>query len=212
MNKLYPALPVKVSATTFAPLVGLKIPAVCKKDSGLVGKFVHNHITTKLKLKLPKKGKADLSDYGIEIKSQDVKSRSDITIGGITLEELFMSRYKQSNFYNKLQCVLFIDRNDNFQEITGYSLNYFDTDEIQSELENFYEQARRELIDYVMNTVRDTYLLTYKKSYQKFGNTSGAYLELNQNKTGFQFRMTQKYFDKLCALSNNNKVMANLFV
>jgi hypothetical protein len=208
-NLIFPKLSKpRVNARTFQPLVGMKIPGKCKINTGYVGTWIHKEINNFLP-QIHTLHAPDISDFDIEVKTQDAASKSAISIGHLTLYDILSQKnYKNSNIFSKLQSVLFVERNDNFREITKVSLHYFDNDTIQGYLENDYTIARNAVIDHVATSLKNNGSLEYSP-YQKFGQSKLAYLELDSNMSGFQFRIPKSRFKFLTNVNGSTK--NNLF-
>lgn len=211
-NTLFPKLEKpRLSVKTFEPLVGMKIPAIDENDSGHVGKWIHGIITKSLKQEFPSIYSPDLEDFGIEIKTTDRNTKSAFSIGYLTLDNILCRPYKQSNIFEKLQCLLIIERTDIFREITKVNLHYLDNDEIQLYLEESYNEARSKVIEYVFNNVKNEYGFEFKP-YQRFTGKYGT-LEVASNGVGFQFRIEKldlKFLTNLNAYSSSLSKFAEL--
>jgi hypothetical protein len=180
----------------------MTIPAIDETDSGHVGKWIHSVITQSLKQEFSTVHSPDLQNFGIEIKTTDKNTKSAISIGYLTLDNILCKPYKHSNIFEKLQCLLIVERTDIFREITKVNLHYLDNDEIQLYLEKSYNEARNNLIDYVFKNVKNEYGFEFKP-YQRFKGEYGS-LEVASNGTGFQFRIEKSALKFLTNLNTNS--------
>ena len=209
-NAVFPKLQKpKLSVRTFQPLVGMKIPAVDETDDGHVGKWIHNVVAKSLNQSGSSAHGPDLEDFGVELKTTDTDTDSAITIGHLTLDNILCKPYKQSNIFQKLQCLLIVQRTDKFREITKVDLHYLDNDEIQTYLEKSYNEARDKIIDFVFNNVRNRYGFEFKP-YKRFSGKY-AFFEVSKNGTGFQFRIEKKKLQFLTNLNTNSSNVDRLF-
>lgn len=201
-NFIFPRLnKPRVNVKTFLPLQGMKIPAVDDQNTGLVGNWIHDQILLMLRADYPKMHQPDLTAFGIEIKTQDVDTESDLSIGSISLPALDRCDYINSPVFHKLQALLLISRSDTYRVITDVQLHYLDNDEIQSKLDASYNEAKLKVLDHIGGDLKFIF-----KPYTRFTGEF-ACLEAKQHGVGLQFRMSQSSLMFMTNLSNNTKVL-----
>lgn len=202
---------VKLSSWMFQGLKGVELPARSTSNTGNVGTFIDQYIKTKLNI-TNITSIVDLEAYGIEIKSKDINTSTDWSIGSMTLEDILKTPYKKSSVSKKLQALLLVKTDDTFQIVKDIGLYYFDTDEIQSLLEDSYESARQQIQAVVSNHAEN---IAYQiangnpnavmdkikfDSFQKFQGNYGKF-EFTNNGTSFMFRISQPQMRHLTTLA-----------
>lgn len=202
---------VKLSSWMFKGVKGLQLPRKSSSNTGNVGQFIDNYIKTELNI-CDVSSVVDLEAYGIEIKSKDISTNSDWSIGSMTLEDIIKTPYKSSSVYKKLQALLLVDTDDTFQIVKDIGLYYFDMPEIQTLLEDSYESARRQIqlvvtnhasnIAYQIANGNPNAILNKVKfdSFQKFQGDYGKF-EFTNNGTSFMFRISQPQMRHLTTLA-----------
>jgi Glu-tRNA(Gln) amidotransferase subunit E-like FAD-binding protein len=195
----------------FNGLKGLSIPAKSLSHCGNVGNFIDQHIKNKLNI-TNVSSVVDLENYGIEIKSKDISTNTDWSIGSMTLEDILNNTYQTSSVYKKLQALLLIDVDDTFQVVKDIGLYYFDIDEIQMLFEESYESARKQIqqrvAQHAVNVAKSVESGNFNAvlgkvnfgSYEKFQGDFGKF-EYTNNGNSFQFRITLAQMKHLTTLA-----------
>ncbi len=206
----------RVSSKTFQVLRGVEVPAKSSKDSGLVGKKIHEYIVQNLNIN--GNSIVYIEDYGIEIKTKNEDTNTDWSIGSMTAEVIVDTPYKDSPIYQKLQALLLITTNDNFQIISDVGLYYMDFDEIQLLIQDTYEDARSQLkqeVLYQQNSPKNSFFISDQPSELKFDPSHSfkgkhGRFEYTNSGTAFAFRIKAKSM-KMFARMAASKPKADLF-
>lgn len=211
-NIMFPPLPhSKLSSWMFQGLKGLHIPQRSATNTGYVGTFLDNYIKTQLNISNIN-SVVDLERYGIEVKSKDISTNTDWSIGSMTLEDILTTPYQVSSVYRKLQALLLIDTDDVFQIVKDIGLYYFDFDEVQILLEDSYNDVRSQIQQVVNEHAKqvakeiakgNTNAVLNKvqfSNYAKFQSDYGKFESMNNG--SFQFRLTQSQMRHLTTLAS----------
>jgi hypothetical protein len=215
-NFVFPPLPyTKLHSWMFNGLKTVVLPAQSKTDSGAVGRFIDSYLKNQLNI-TDVSSTVDLEAYGIELKTKDVSTRTDWSIGSMTLEDILTNPYQTSSVYKKLQALLLVDTNDNFRCVTSIGLYYFDIDEVQLLLEESYESARKQLQNEVTKHAQwvasqiangNTNAILSKVKFKDYVKFHGKYGKFeNMNNGSFQFRIStpqMRYLVKLAATQHS---------
>ncbi len=218
MNKFPKLTKPRLASRTFEGLRGLKIPKKSLKNSGNVGVYLDNYI--KEKLKVFNNTPVDLEFYGIEIKSKDINTNTDWSIGSMTLDDILNTDYIDSIVYKKMQSLLLVDTCDTFRVVKDYGLYYLDFDEAQQLLEDSYNQIRGDLYQRVVNHATTISSQIQKgifgavlskvefDNFEKFHGSFGKF-EYTNSGTSFQFRLTKSEMNQLktMAATSNARLM-----
>lgn len=191
----------KPRITKYAPtLVGQTIPYRTKENTSITGNYIDQLVKTWAGVSTGLNTIVDLMIYGIEIKSKDIITNSDWSIGSMRLVDIINTPYEQSSVYQKLQALFLVEYNNDLCSITSANLYYLDNDDAQSLIKAGYEAARQELIAIGINTTR--------KAYERIKGTPGFAFERMESGTSFNFRITGYAMQKLVsvATSNNNQL------
>lgn len=129
-------------------LIGYQLPERSENDSSVVGRYVDTLCKTLLGEIGDEKAGVDIRHLMIEVKSKDIQTNSDWTIGTMTLEDIISKNYTDSIFYEKLQALWLIRYDNNLRIIQNSNIYYFDSDEIQEQIEKGYESCRNEVITF----------------------------------------------------------------
>lgn len=170
--------------TVKTTLVGKIVPSN-REDNGKTGR----HIEEELKKDghtVDTTGPVDLVDYGVEVKSRLVSSKSSFTIANMTLDDIEKTDYKNSIIYQKIQSVLLVlHDNITVQKAITYDLS-------DSYIQSFIEKAYNDSKEFVVK-----------------GETPPAkgygYFEKNKKDNSFRFRIPHKEVIKLRAMSGNGE-------
>jgi hypothetical protein len=139
----------RVAERSFDKLVGHQFPDnLNKKDDGVYGKYIDNLIKSQLQVIDPGNGNPDLSDYDIELKSKKDTSDANWTIANMTAIDIINTSYINSAVYRKMQALLLIIHDTT--KITKIDLTYLDNDDVQESIEQYYEDVRQQLKNYVI--------------------------------------------------------------
>lgn len=200
-NKKFPKLPYsRLNSWMFQGLMGLELPARSSSNTGNVGNFIDQHLKTQLNI-TNITSIVDLELLGIELKSKDISTNSDWSIGSMTLADILKTPYRQSSVFQKLQALLLVTTDNTFQVVKDIGLYYFDIDEIQELLENSYEAARAKIQSRVINHASNVnqqiiagnynaVLSTVQfSSFEKFQGDYGKF-EFTNNGMSFMFRIS----------------------
>lgn len=195
----------------FQGLMGLELPARSLSNTGNVGNFIDQHLKTQLNI-TNITSIVDLELLGIELKSKDISTNSDWSIGTMTLADILKTPYKQSSIFKKLQALLLVTTDDTFRVVKDVGLYYFDIDEIQQLLEDSYEAARAKIqarvIHHASNVnqqiIAGNYNAVLEKvnfsSFEKFQGECGKF-EFTNNGMSFMFRISVSQMRKLTTIA-----------
>lgn len=220
-NTVFPKLSKpRVASRTFKQLVGLSIPKKSKTNPGNVGIFIDNYI--KSHLKINGNTIVDLEDYGIEIKTKDIETNTDWSIGSMTLEDILNTDYENSSICKKMQALLLVDTDDTFRVIKDYGLYYLDFDEAQQLLKDSYDNIRNQLKQHVINHAMKVNAKIQKgifdavldkiefSSFEKFHGTFGKF-EYTNSGTSFMFRITKSEMRELVLKASTHTTNSMFF-
>lgn len=205
----------RVNPSTFHTLKGLSVPAKSAAHSGMVGKFVHQYICTNLNIS--GNTTVDIAKYGIEIKTKNKGSRTDWSIGSMTVSDIIKTPYEESPIFKKMQAMLLVTTDDSLQIICDVGLYYMDFDEIQTLIKDTYEDARSQLAHNVYNQqqkVLNTLFgfdveLKFENS-ESFKGTHGRFEYMNSGNT-FNFRINASAMKKFVSKAAVNNKFNQLF-
>lgn len=211
-NIMFPPLPhSKLSSWMFQGLKGLHIPQKSSSNTGYVGTYLDNYVKTQLNISNIN-SVVDLVRYGIEIKSKDISTNTDWSIGSMTLVDILNNTYQTSSVYQKLQALLLIDTDDTFQIVKDIGLYYFDNDEIQLLLEESYNDARSQIQQAVKDYAAlvsaqiakgNSNIVLNKVPFSNFAKFQGPYGKFEyMNNGSFQFRISQTQMRHLTTLAS----------
>jgi hypothetical protein len=202
---------IKLSSWMFKGVKGLNLPQRSASNTGNVGTYIDSYIKTQLNIS-DVSSIVDLEAYGIEIKSKDINTNSDWSIGSMTLEDILKTPYSGSSVCKKLQALLLVDTDDTFRIVKDIGLYYFDMPEIQKLLKDSYESARSQIqsvvtnhasnVAYQVSNGNPNAVLNKVKfdSFQKFHGAYGKF-EFTNNGTSFMFRISQSQMRHLTTLA-----------
>jgi hypothetical protein len=199
-------------------LVGMAVPERTKKNSAVVGLYIDNLVRQWAGADQGDTSGVDISAFGIEVKSQDIQAGSSWTIGTMTFDDIINTSYTDSSLYDKLQALFLVSYDNKLRSITDTNLYYFDNDEIQGILQEAYETARRQAMEYKLATLdkinQNVIMFGDEKvqftGSQSFKGTSGYSFEYNNSGTSFKFRISNREMKKLTtmAVANNNSLIS----
>lgn len=216
MNTIFKRLD-KPRIVKYAPsLNGHELPERTQENSSIVGVFVDKLVRHWARTSTGGTT-VDLVQFGIEVKSQDVKTGSNWTIGTMTFDDIINTEYVDSCIYLKLQALFLVKYDNDLRIITDSNLYYFDNDEVQTILKKAYDTARKEAIAFKMKftqaqannlCVFNNPKMEFKNS-QQFKGTPGYCFEYNNSGTSFKFRISNREMKKITMISNfvNNTLM-----
>ena len=119
----------KPRITKYAPtLVGQTIPYRTKENTSITGNYIDQLVKTWAGVSTGLNTIVDLMIYGIEIKSKDIITNSDWSIGSMRLVDIINTPYEQSSVYQKLQALFLVEYNNDLCSITSANLYYLDND------------------------------------------------------------------------------------
>lgn len=212
-NVLFPSIDVpRLSSWMFNGLRGLQLPSRASSSyHGSIGVFIDSFLKTSLNI-TNVNSTVDLEKYKIEVKSKEIGSKADWTIGTMTLNDIIKTPYRQSTVYQKLQALLLINTNDDFQIITDFGLYYLDFDEVQVLLEESYEGARTQLqarvaiyANNIASLIADGQpnAILKKLEFSSFESFQGNFgkFEFTNNGTSFAFRISVPQMRHLTTLA-----------
>ena len=212
MNNVFKRLN-KPRITKFASsLVGHSLPARTKANSSIVGVYVDKLVRIWAGASTGVTTGVDLKIFGIEVKTQDIHTGSNWTIGTMTFADLVKTPYEESSLYEKLQALFLVRYDNELQIITDSNLHYMDNDEVQGIFKEAYETARREAIAYLLNfkeslaqrmVVFGDEKITFAGSLQ-FKGTPGYCFEFTNSGTSFKFRVSNKAMKRATKLATAN--------
>jgi hypothetical protein len=190
-------------------LIGQSVPERTKNNSSVVGVFIDNLVRKFAGASTGITTGVDLQQFGIEVKSQDIQTGSDWTIGTMTFDDLINTPYISSSIYQKLQALLLIKYDNKLRVITSANLYYLDNDEVQSIFEKAYEAARTEAISHQLNfkSNLNQQVIVFGDEDIKFSNshrfkgTPGYCFEFNNSGTSFKFRISNKEMKRVARLA-----------
>lgn len=130
---------------------------------------------------------ADCLDYGIEIKSRNINSRSAYTIGRMSPEKIIDTPYKDSPIRDKLRSQLKVTHNDGY--VTSAEIFDLTHPYIQERLREAYEDGREQLAN------------GKTKNYIKC--KGWGFFEKASTESSYQFRLTPKEMRNLEAAVKN---------
>lgn len=196
----------------FNALRGMTVPGRSTTNTGNVGTFIDSHLKQQMNI-TNTTTLVDLASLGIEVKSKDIHTSTDWSIGSMTLQDILSTPYNKSSVYQKLQALLLVTTDDTFQVIKDIGLHYFDIDEVQKLLEESYEDARAQIqhqvrlhaakvAQQVLNGNANAILKPIEfSSYQKFHGNYGKF-EFTNNGTSFMFRISVSQMRHLIKVSS----------
>lgn len=212
-NIVFPQLTTpRITSWMFNSLKGMAVPSRSSSNTGNVGTFIDNYVKSQLAISNTTTV-VDLASLGIEIKSKDIHTSTDWSIGSMTLADILTTPYEKSSIYKKLQGLLLVTTDDTFQVIKDIGLYYFDIDEVQLLLSDSYEAARTQIQQRVnqhaANVVQriiagDPNAILGKvefNSYEKFQGKYGKF-EFTNNGSSFMFRISISQMKHLISLSS----------
>jgi hypothetical protein len=211
-NIQFPELKVpKITSWMFNGLKGMTVPGRSSSNTGNVGNFIDQYLKTQMGISNTTTT-VDLSILGIEVKSKDIHTNSDWSIGSMTLEDILSTPYIESSIYQKLQALLLVTTDDVFQVIKDVELHYFDFDEVQQLLCDSYESARAG-IQHQVNlhaahiakriVAGDPNAILEKIQFKNYEKIQGQYGKFEFTNTGssFMFRISLSQMKHLTSLS-----------
>lgn len=190
-------------------LNGIQIPARTKENSGATGLFVDNLVRVVAGSSTHETSGVDLVQFGIEVKSQDISTSSNWTIGTMTFEDIINTEYVNSSIYTKLQALLLVRYHNDLRVIVDSTLHYLDNDEVQTLIEAGYETARKEAIALNMHfhqsQAQRLFVFGDQKieftGSQQFKGTPGYCFEYNNTGTSFKFRISNREMKKITSIA-----------
>lgn len=188
----------RLSEKTFEFLYDLNLPEDMVDPSHL-GTYIHNYIGRQLRIDI--EGVVDISEYGIEIKSKNIESASNWTIGTVTLSEFLLKSYKSSKFFQKLQALLLVAYDAKINKIVRYDLCYLNYPDIQYIMEEAYEDINKQLVDYVKIHRKITGEVTFSP-FQTF-RAANKFMVLEYNENQVKLRIPSASMKKLIKMSNS---------
>jgi hypothetical protein len=123
-------------------LIGQILPGT---NGGASGRGLEKLITEVLHIPIDRGAGPDIRVYDLEVKSRDVDSDADHTIGTMTTSSILASDYDQTHIKDKLQQQLRVKTKDNV--IVEADIYDFSRRDIQDQIRSAYESARRELTE-----------------------------------------------------------------
>lgn len=193
----------RVSERTFDKLVGQQFPdGLNPNDDGAYGKYIDSLIKKELKAINPGNGNPDLSDYDIELKSKKTGSDANWTIANMTATDIINTDYANSPFCRKLQSLLTVTHDTT--KVVDVNLTYLDNDDAQERLDEFYENVREQLEDYV-----NVHGYNFNNS-QQFKEHIGV-LEYANTGENFKFRLRTSKLKTLVNMSANVSIRDQFF-
>ena len=212
-NIVFPQLQVpKITSWMFNGLNGMTVPGRSSTNTGNVGNFIDQYLKTQMGI-ANTTSTVDLASLGIELKSKDIHTNTDWSIGSMTLQDILGTPYIQSSVYQKLQALLLVYTDDIFQVIKNLELHYFDFDEVQQLLADSYESARQEIQhrvnlhaamiaqQVVAGNPNAILQKVQFKNYEKFHGQFGKF-EFTNTGSSFMFRISLPQMKHLTSLSS----------
>lgn len=123
-------------------LIGQILPST---NGGASGRGLEKLITKVLHIPIDQGVGADIRVYNLEVKSRDIDSDADHTIGTMTISSILTSDYDQTHIKDKLQQQLRVKTKDNV--IVDATIYDFSRSDIQDQIRSSYEMARQGLIE-----------------------------------------------------------------
>jgi hypothetical protein len=147
------------------------------------------------------------------MKSKDIHTNTDWSIGSMTLSDILLTPYNKSSVCAKLQALLLVTTDNTFQIIKDIRLHYLDIDEVQLLLEESYEDSRAQL-QYRVNQHAsriaqavlkgNTNAILNPIKFNSYENFQGRYgkFEFTNNGTSFMFRISISQMNHLLNVSS----------
>lgn len=200
-------------------LVGQSVPVRTDVNSAITGLFIDEYAKNLAGVWKDNIEKVvDIMHLGIEVKSKDIHSDSNWSIGSMTFNDIIDTPYIDSPIYKKLQALFLVRYDNDLSIITHTDLYYFDNDEVQTRIQTAYESIRNEMIAFKMqhltNLNNQLFVIgppAYKfTSYQKFKSVPGYCFEYMNSGNSFNFRISVKEMKDLgsVSVSVNNPLFA----
>lgn len=193
-------------------LVGHQIPERKTDDSSIVGHYCDSLGKSILGQNSNVTTGVDIKHLKLEIKSKDIHTNSDWTIGTMTMDDIINTRYVESSLYEKLQALWLIRYDNDLRIICNSDIHYFDCDLVQERIEVGYETARKSIIDYYNRTVQDrnNSIFVFEGDIQKpirldksqqFKGTPGYRMEYSNSGNSIKFRISVTEMNTLVSIA-----------
>ena len=123
----------------------LTLPRQEKGNEGNVGKWYHEKLDERYPMNHG--SGPDLPELNnLEVKTRNRGSKAPHTMGTMTYENIVNTPYKKSCIHDKMQVQNRMKYDNTFNTVVSESIYDFRNPEIQSLIEDSYEQARQQLI------------------------------------------------------------------
>jgi hypothetical protein len=184
----------------YGPRVGDPIPPNVMKEylgghSGAIGNWIHDQYEGCLNYQNGKGADMNIFTMPWETKSYEISSKnSSWTIGTSTTKDILTTTYKDIPISDKCKFMILVGYDvKRYVEISSIDTVDLSNSIIQSKLEDYYEIARQDILSKIASK---------PKSYEKMGDSTGAYFERRELTEVWAFRITKPTMKNLISLAN----------
>ena len=172
---------------------------ICEGPDGAVGHYIETELI-KRGIPIDRTGIVDVPFTGDEVKTRNMASNANHTVGTSTIDEIKNKSYKQSNFKKKLTSQIRIEWSNKFNEVAHADIRDLSSSEVQNYFEELYETSKKELMD----TLSDDPDRQFGK-HESFGNFE------HKGSNSFAFRITSAQMKKALTMARSSTARNNIF-
>lgn len=143
----------------------------------------------------------DLPDYGVEIKTRKVESKSPHTVGTMSIHDIIVTPYPESLICEKFQTQYRVHYSDEGQVVLDSRVYDLTDDFFQSKIREAYEAGRKRIAENEING--------YHPPYVK--GTEWGNFEITESCSAYRFRIPHGAMKKIETAVRNAKNFRNFF-